>query len=56
MDFKALTDTLKAIGYAGDCVLEAHHQSLEAPDDRRDEILARLLEKARRIRADMESK
>ena len=55
VDFKALTDTLKAIGYAGDCVLEAHHQSLEAPDDRRDEILARLLEKARRIRADMES-
>jgi hypothetical protein len=32
------------VGYQGDCVLEAHHQSLEAPDPERDRILSRLLE------------
>ena len=46
---------LKEIGYTGDCVLEAHHQSLNAPDAERDAILLRLLEKGRELRAQMAS-
>ncbi len=54
VDWDALLRSLKAVGYSGDCVLEAHHQSLDAPDDERDPILRRLLEKARELRAEME--
>ena len=54
VDWDALIRTLKAAGYAGDCVLEAHHQSLEAPDEERDGILIRLLAKAKELRAAME--
>jgi hypothetical protein len=46
---------LKAVGYGGDCVLEAHHQSLHAPDDERDEILLRLLDRAKWLRENMEA-
>jgi len=53
IDWDALVRSLKAVGYAGDCVLEAHHQSLEAPDEEREEILARLLEVARVLREKM---
>ncbi|MBQ6066287.1 MAG: TIM barrel protein [Clostridia bacterium] len=53
IDWKAFTQTLREVGYLGDCVMEAHHQSLEAPDEERDEILARLLEKARELRAEL---
>ena len=54
MDWDALTETLKQIGYSGDCVLEAHHQSLTAPDSERDAILTRLLNRARVLREKME--
>ena len=53
IDWKLFTDTLKEIGYLGDCVMEAHHQSLEAPDEERDEILARLLDESQTIRDEM---
>ncbi len=54
IDWDAFSRILNEIGYAGDCVLEAHHQSLEAPDDERDAILARLLETAKPLRDAME--
>ena len=44
IDFDVFFAALKKVGYRGDCVLEAHHQSLEAPDAERDSILSRLLE------------
>ena len=50
VNWPAFTEALHDIGYAGDCVLEAHHQSLEAPDERRDDILRRLLASARTLR------
>ena len=53
IDWKEFTDTLNSVGYLGDCVLEAHHQSLEAPDGQRDAILARLLDTAQGLRAQM---
>lgn len=53
IDWSAMTRALRAAGYSGDCVLEAHHQSLDAPDEERDAILRRLLERARALRADM---
>ena len=53
IDWDLFTQTLREIGYLGDCVMEAHHQSLEAPDEERDAILARLLETARPIRENM---
>ncbi|MBQ2545454.1 MAG: sugar phosphate isomerase/epimerase [Clostridia bacterium] len=53
VDWDAMIRALKACGYAGDCVLEAHHQSLDAPDGERDAILARLLVRARELRAEM---
>ena len=53
IDFELFLSSLKAVGYLGDCVLEAHHQSLTAPDDQRDAILTRLLEKAKTMRDDM---
>ncbi len=43
IDWKEFISALKDVGYLGDCVLEAHHQSLYAPDEERDEILTRLL-------------
>ena len=54
IDWDAMIGALREIGYAGDCVLEAHHQSLEAPDEARDGILARLLVTARILREQME--
>ena len=53
IDWTLFLATLREIGYLGDCVLEAHHQSLEAPDAERDAILTQLLETAQRLRADM---
>ena len=55
IDWDALIRTLREIGYAGDCVLEAHHQSLDAPDHARDAILTRLLAAARILREKMEA-
>lgn len=53
INWENYVDDLKAAGYKGDCVLEAHHQSLYAADNERDEILSRLLLKAEEIRAAM---
>ena len=46
LDFATCFSLLKKIGYAGDFVLEAHHQSVEAPDSERDAILSRLYERS----------
>lgn len=54
LDWDGVAEALKAVGYAGDCVLEAHHQSLDAPDEERDEILLRLLDRAKGLRTRME--
>lgn len=53
IDFNLFFDSLKEVGYHGDCVLEAHHQSLEAPDTERDAILARLLDVAQEQRKEL---
>ena len=50
IDFDLFFTALKEAGYHGDCVLEAHHQSLDAPDEERDAILARLLDVALELR------
>ncbi len=54
IDWNSVVENLKSVGYKGDCVLEAHHQSIEAPDNERDAILSRLLTSARRLRQMME--
>ena len=56
IDFGMFISALKDVGYKGDCVLEAHHQSLEAPDEQRDEILTRLIGVARDLRDKMGSR
>ncbi|MCR5263372.1 MAG: sugar phosphate isomerase/epimerase [Clostridiales bacterium] len=56
VDWDRLVKTLKNVGYSGDCVLEAHHQSAAAPDEERDAILSRLLVKALELRSSMERK
>ena len=56
IDWKRFLDLLVEIGYRGDLVLEAHHQSLEASDGERDAILADLLGRAEKMRAYLESK
>ena len=53
IDWAAFTGALRSVGYLGDCVLEAHHQSLEAPDGERDAILARLLKTAQDLRDEL---
>lgn len=53
IDWEAFLSALKDVGYLGDCVLEAHHQSLDAPDEARDEILTRLLAVSEDMRAQM---
>ena len=53
IDFAAFLKALNDVGYLDDCVLEAHHQSLEAPDAERDAILARLLAVSQDLRAGM---
>lgn len=50
IDWKEFLDTLHAVDYQGDFVLEAHHQSIDAPDDRRDTILSDLLTRAQKMR------
>ncbi len=49
IDWKEFLDILHEIGYKGELVLEAHHQSLDAPDEERDGILADLLCRAERM-------
>ena len=43
IDWKAFLNILNNIGYQGDLVLEAHHQTQDAPDEERKAILAELL-------------
>ena len=49
IDWKAFLHTLRRIGYRGDLVLEAHHQSIEAPDEKRDIILSELMSRAQQM-------
>lgn len=51
VDWKELLQILHGIGYEGDLVLEAHHQSLDAPDGERDAILTELLRRAEKMLA-----
>ena len=50
IDWKAYLDMLRAVGYTGELVLEAHHQSIDAPDSQRDAILKKLLGRAKLMR------
>ena len=49
IDWRETAVRLRAVGYTGDCVLEAHHQCLDAPDAEREAVLARLLDSGRWI-------
>lgn len=55
IDWYLFLDVLKEIGYRGDLVLEAHHQSLDASDGEREGILSELLHRAERMRAYLET-
>ena len=50
IDWKEFLDVLKEIGYKGEMVLEAHHQSLEAADEDRDAIFSDLYNRAVKMR------
>lgn len=54
IDWKEFLDILRELDYKGDLVLEAHHQSLEAPDGEREPILRDLYDRARLMRAYLE--
>ena len=49
IDWKVFLEILHEIGYEGDLVLEAHHQSYNAPDEEKDGINAELLRRAREM-------
>ena len=49
IDWKEFLEILREIGYRGELVLEAHHQSYVAPDEEKDGILADLLDRARKM-------
>ena len=51
LDWGDFLRSLKAVGYAGEFVLEAHHQPLEAPDEERDAMLTDLLERSKKMTA-----
>lgn len=50
IDWKEFLEVLHKIDYKGEFVLEAHHQSLEAPDEKREEILCELNSRAMKMR------
>ena len=50
IDWKEFLDVLHTIGYKGEMVMEAHHQSLDAKDEDRDEILSELYTRAVKMR------
>ena len=50
IDWKEFLEVLHTIGYKGEFVLEAHHQSLEAEDKDRDAILTNLYTRAVKMR------
>lgn len=50
VDWEEVFRTLHAVGYTGDFVLEAHHQSLDAKDEaERDRVLSRLCATGRKM-------
>lgn len=49
LDWHDFMRSLKAVGYAGEFVLEAHHQPLEAPDEERDAMLADIVDRSRKL-------
>ena len=51
IDWKEFLDILREIGYTGELVLEAHHQSYVAPDEEKDGILIELLARAEKMNA-----
>ncbi len=50
IDWNKFLENLKKTGYKGELVLEAHHQSLHTPDEKREELLSELLERAEKMR------
>ncbi len=56
IDWKEFLDVLHEIGYKGEFVLEAHHQSLEAKDEDREAILSEIYSRAEKMRAYLLSK
>lgn len=50
IDWKEFLDILYEKDYKGDLVLEAHHQSVEAPDNERDAIIAEILSRTEKMR------
>ena len=53
IDWKEVLDTLDAIGYAGDLVMEAHHQSIQTADEQREELLRNLFERCLKMQTYM---
>ena len=51
IDWKEFLHILRDIGYRGEMVLEAHHQSYNAPDEEKDAILTELLRRAEKMLA-----
>ncbi len=51
IDWKEFLHILREIGYTGEMVMEAHHQSYNAPDEEKDGILAELLERSEKMLA-----
>lgn len=49
IDWKVFLDVLKTIGYQGEFVLEAHHQTIDAPDEERDGLLMTMLDRAQKM-------
>ena len=49
VEWKEFLHILHEIGYTGELVLEAHHQSYVAPDEEKDGILTELLERATKM-------
>jgi sugar phosphate isomerase/epimerase len=49
IDWRGFMEVLKAIGYTGEFVIEAHHQTLEMPDEKRDSFLDELVSRAREL-------
>ena len=55
VDWKRFVEVLLEVGYQGDLVLEAHHQSLDLPDEERDTHLSKLYQIAQKINCDYTS-
>lgn len=55
IDWEQFLCILKQIGYPGEFVIEAHHQTLDTEDDKRDAILEELLRRAKKMTAALET-